>query len=205
MTPRAQGRAAGALVIALAAATLTAATLAAATVGAGPAWAAERPDRYLGPARKVAVLVFPLETILGATTQEPLLAVEVRIDLGAGLALAIRPIGVWYVKGGVSDAHGGGVGGALALHWYLQRALAGPFLALQGGDIEAFVGGERGRTVGGSAIFGYAWSLRSKGRSSGPLFSVGLGLGYWHRMGVVDTGPVWPEILSLRFGAGWGW
>lgn len=160
----------------------------------------ERPDRDLGPARGLALLAFPLEAFLSASAWQPIFAVELRVDLGAGLALGVRPMGVWYAKGSVADAHGGGVGGAVALLWFLQRALAGPYVGLQAGDVEAFVGGGRGRTVGGSALFGYARSWRS-----GALLDVALGLGYWHRMGVVDVGQTWPEVLSLRFGLGWGW
>lgn len=160
-----------------------------------------RRDRDLGPARDVQLVVFPLESFVSASAWQPIFAVEARVHVGAGFALAIRPMGVWYAAGTTrADGHGGGVGGALAVLWYLERPLAGPYVGLQGGDVEAFVGDERGRTFGGSALFGYARSW-----PSGALLDVALGVGYWHRMGVVDTGQTWPEILSLRFGLGWGW
>ena len=137
--------------------------------------------------------------MLTAIGGAPQLAAEVRFDLGAGLAIAVRPMAIWYLPVAPREEHGGGVGAALGLHWYQRRGLSGPFLAIQAGDVEAFVGGGRGRMVGGSAIFGYTISYESGG-----MISMGLGLGYWHRMGVLDTGVQWPEILSLRLGAGWG-
>lgn len=158
-----------------------------------------RQDRYLGPGRTIAVLAFPLEAALNASAGAPQLSVEVRIDLGAGWAIGVRPIGVWYLPGARRDVHGGGVGAAIALQWYFERPLAGGFVGLQAGDVEAFIGGERGRLFGATAIFGYAISW-----DNGAMLSVGLGLGYWHRAGVLDSGVQWPEILSLRLGAGWG-
>lgn len=185
-----------ALVALLAAAALVGVAGGGAPAAAQPA----RRDRHLGPARDVQLLVFPLESFLSASAWQPIFAVEVRVHVGAGVALAARPMGVWYAAGTVGEGHGGGVGGALALLWYLDRALAGPYVGVQGGDVEAFVDGERGRTFGGSALFGYARTWRS-----GALVDVALGLGYWHRTGVLDTGQTWPEVLSLRVGLGWGW
>lgn len=157
-------------------------------------------DRYLGPERDVTLLAFPLEAALNATSGSPQLALEVRKDLGHGLAIAVRPIGVWYLPNDNHAEHGGGIGVALGIQWYTRRALSGPFVAIQGGDIEAFIAGERGRMFGASAIFG--WSINWEG---GAVMSVGVGLGYWHREGVLDSGVQWPEILSIRLGTGWGW
>jgi len=157
------------------------------------------PDRHLGPARDISVLAFPMEALMHATSGSPQLAVEVRVDVGHGVALGVRPIGVWYLPSRDHKVHGGGIGGALTLHWYTRRALSGPYLGLVAGDVEAFLDGERGRIVGASTIFGYALSY-----DSGALIHVGVGLGYWHKMGVVDNGIQWPELLSFRVATGWG-
>ena len=156
-------------------------------------------DRHLGPARTSAVLAFPLDTLLTAASGRTRFELEVRVNLAHGLALAVRPIGLWLVPRSPEEGHGGGIGGALALQWFTRRALAGPFVALQGGDVEAFAGGQRGRMFGVSAIFGYVISWEN-----GAMLSLGVGLGYWHRAGVLDTGIQVPEILSLRLGTGWG-
>ena len=160
---------------------------------------AGRPDRHLGPARRVALVTFPLETLLTGAFYQPTLTVELRVALGARLALTVSPIGVWYAAGGVASSHGGGTGGRLGLQYYFSRSLSGPFMGLQGGDLEAFVGGRRGRSVGGSFTFGYVLT-----RKDDFDLSLGLGLGYWHRMGILKQGPAGvPEVLSLQLGIGW--
>ena len=158
-------------------------------------------DRHLGPARDIVILMFPLDIIVSSIAEKPMLAVEVRKNLGEGWAIGVQPAVVYYAPGStLSDAHGGGLGLVLSGHWYEKRALAGGFVTLQVGDIEAFVGDEFGRTVGAAAIFGYALSW-----DDGAEVSIGLGFGYWHRMGVVGGGFTLPEILSWRLGVGWGW
>lgn len=156
-------------------------------------------DRFLGPARQVALLAFPLEILLNASAGAPQLALEVRIDLADNLALGIRPMLIWYLPSKKDAPHGGGFGGAISVQYYLDRPLSGPYVALQVGEVEAFIGDKRGRMFGGSAIFGWAINW-----DNGAVMTFGVGLGYWHRFGVLDTGIQWPEILSLRIGAGWG-
>ncbi len=155
--------------------------------------------RLLGPARDVAVLAFPLDALIHAGAGAPRLAIEVRIALSERLALAVRPIGVWFVPTADREAHGGGGGAAIGVQWFLERPLAGPYVSVQAGDVEVSIDGEGGRFVGGDAVFGYALSWEG-----GAQLSLGVGFGYWHRMGVVDRGLNFPDVLSLRVGIGWG-
>ena len=161
--------------------------------------ARERRDRHLGPAREIAIVTFPLETILTGAFYQPALAIELRVAVGARFVVTVTPLGVWYAAGGVTDVHGGGVGGRIGVQYYTSRSLAGPFFGLQGGDVEAFIGGRRGRSVGGSFTAGYVLTRRDEFD-----LSVAVGFGYWHRMGVLDTGSAGiPEIMSLQLGIGW--
>ena len=160
---------------------------------------APRKDRHLGPARSVAVLTFPLETLMTAAFYRPALSVQLRTDLGAKVALTLRVTGIWYAAGGLVDDHAGGFGLALGVQYYTSKPLSGPFFGLEGGDVEIFAGHHHGRSYGGSFTFGYGLAFQD-----GWYLSFGLGLGYWHREGIIDKGPTFPEIMSLRLGVGWG-
>jgi hypothetical protein len=162
-------------------------------------WSA-RTDRNLGPARDWALVTFPFDLLLTSLAGAPRFEVELRADLGGGIALGVRPMVSWYLPAVEGEAHGGGLGGSLVLAWYLERSLAGPFVAVQGGDLEAWLPDGRGRMAGGSVIFGYGASLQD-----GVLVNVGLGFGYWPRSGALDVGVQMPEVLSLRLEMGWGW
>lgn len=152
----------------------------------------------LGPSRDIAVLTFPLETAFTAVYYQPLFEIEARAAISDAFALTARGMAVWYVQGGIADdGHGWGAGGTLGFQYYLVRRLSGPFVGLHGGDIESFVDGERGRTFGGAVLFGYVLN------DDWATLSLGLGIGYWHRTGVVDVGTSLPEILSLNVGVGW--
>ncbi len=155
---------------------------------------------HLGPSRELVVLGFPVDLVYSSISKKPMLGVEVRLAASEGWAVGIEPIIVWYVGGDAFPTDGVGVGLVVSAQYYFDRSLAGGFVALQAGDIEAFIGGEYGRTVGGAAIFGYALSW-----DDGAQVSLGLGFGYWHRMGVVGGGMTIPELLALRLGVGWGW
>ncbi len=161
----------------------------------------ERPDRHLGPANDFAVLAFPLETALTAGFYQPLLGVDTRFALSDHVVIHVRPMDARYVKGGLDhNHHGWGVGGLAGFQYYLNRRMAGPFVGLQGGDVEAFVGGRRGHNFGGTALFGYTLT-----QNGGFVMSVGIGFGYWHRTGVLDSGGVaLPEFMTLHLGLGWG-
>lgn len=155
-------------------------------------------DPRLGPERRVAVVAFPLEVLASAAGGRALFGAEVRLGLTPRLAITLKPIAAWLFGGHSGD--GFGAGGAVGLHWYTRRLLSGPFVGVQAGDIEAFRDGRRGRSAGGGVVFGYSVSY-----ADGGIVCVGVGFGYWHRMGVVAGGPNLPEILSLRLDTGWGW
>lgn len=165
----------------------------------GPAGGSnERLERDLGPEQSLVVLVFPLELALTAAYAEPMLGVELRGHVGSRWVLTARPLVVWYLPQSVGR-HGYGLGGRAGVHYYLTRPLAGPFLGLQGGLVEALVGSSRGRMFGGTLSFGFARTW-----PGGNTLSLGLGFGYWHRQGAIRRGAGIPEVLSLELGLGWG-
>jgi len=155
--------------------------------------------RYLGPGRDWAVVGFPIDLLMTSAGGAPRLEVGLRFSLSPHIALTLRPMAVWYLPTDRRPGHGAGAGGSLVVSWYLSRPLAGPYVALQGGDMEAFRPDGRGRMAGASAIFGYAISY-----DNGALLDVGVGLGYWPRSGVLDSGIQLPEILSFRVATGFG-
>ena len=152
----------------------------------------------LGPSRELAVLVLPLDVLRASVSATPAFGVEVRVALPERWALSVAPAVLWAVEGDRFPEHGVGAGLILGAHYYLDRDLAGGYIGVEVGDIEVFVGGDGGRTVGGAAVFGYALTWES-----GLIINLGLAFGYWHRMGLLESGPVLPEILAVRLGVGW--
>lgn len=157
-------------------------------------------DQRLGPAREVALVGFPVELLMTSLSGAPMLSLEARIALGR-FALTVRPIVAWVLPGTYGPEHGAGVGAAVGVQWYTRRALAGPYVALDGGDIEVFASAGHGRTAGGTLVFGYALSW-----DDGAVLCLGVGFGYWHKMGAIASGaPGLPELLALHVDTGWGW
>jgi hypothetical protein len=175
----------------------------------GPEWEQEGfpavgPDPFeeyskLGPGRDLSVLFYPIDVLTSSLSMKPMLGAEVRIALPDQWALAVYPVVVWYIEGEEFPAHGFGLGAMVSGMYFFERPLSGGFASIQVGDIEAYVAGESGRTVGAALVCGYAVSY-----DEGAMISVGLGIGYWYRMGVVGGGMSLPELLSLRLGFGWG-